>query len=140
MPGRRSRHAIRLLVSSALSLALLVSTLTPRPKDLPTVAFGQISLYRLEVALLTFYGSLLLVTPAFSGLAWGRLPTEISTRGAKFAEEADQSAESAEAAIERLERTSRGLADGLETAQLEIERLNEESKGDSRQPKVESDR
>jgi hypothetical protein len=126
MPGRRSRQFIRFLVAAALSLALLTSILAPTPEDLPTVAFGQAGLYRLEVALLTFYGSLLLVTPAFSGLAWGRLPVEISTRGARFAEEADQSAERNKATIEKLERDVRDLAHELSEAKLELRRINGE--------------
>jgi len=36
---------------------------------------------------------LLLITPTFSALLNGRLPIEISTRGAKFAEDAGQSTE-----------------------------------------------
>jgi hypothetical protein len=130
MPGRRSRQFIRFLVATALSLALLTAILAPTPEDLPPVALGQVGLYRLEVALLTFYGSLLLITPAFSGLAWGRLPVEISTRGARFAEEADQSAERNEATIKKLERDVGDLAHELSKTKLELRRIN--GKGDSR--------
>ena len=86
----------------------------------------QAGLYRLEVALLVFYGSLLLITPAFSGLIRGRLPIEISTRGARFAEEADQSAESNEAAIRKLEQIASSLTDDLTEAKAEIEELKEQ--------------
>lgn len=87
------------------------------------MAFGQTGLYRLEVALLVFYGFLLLVTPAFSGLGRGRLPTEISTRGAKFAEEADQSAGLNAVAIKRLERRTSDLGEELTEAKTEIDEL-----------------
>lgn len=80
-----SRTLVRILIGAALSLAL-AAALFPLPEDLPAVALGQTGLYRLEVALAAFYGLLLLVTPVYAGLAAGRLPIEISTRGAKFAE------------------------------------------------------
>jgi len=103
--------------------ALLGSSLTPAPEELPVVALGQIGLYRLESALVVFYGSLLLITPVFSALAWGRLPTEISTRGARFAEGASQSAKRNEADIQRLEEAISDLNEGLTTANAEIKRL-----------------
>jgi hypothetical protein len=76
------RVFIRIFVTVALCSALLAVALVPIPRDLPPPAFEQAGLYRLEVALMVFYGDLWLVTPAFLGLIRGRLPTEISTRGA----------------------------------------------------------
>jgi hypothetical protein len=93
------------------------------PADLPPIAFEQAGLYRLQTSLMSFYGTLLLVTPAFSALARGRLPIEISTRGARFADEADRSAELNRAAIERLERTTNRLAQHQVAADVEIEFL-----------------
>jgi hypothetical protein len=107
----------------------------PVPEDLPAVAFRQAGFYRLEVSLLVFYGSLLLITPAFSGLIRGRLPIEISTRGAKFAEEADQAEALNGAMIEELKRTTDALAEDLTTMELEIEKLVM-GRGDSTQPAV----
>ena len=72
---------------------------------------------------MVFYGDLLLVTPAFSGLARGRLPIEISTRGAKFAEDADRSAERNEKSIKELKLTVDLMRDRLTKARLEIDRL-----------------
>ena len=72
---------------------------------------------------MVFYGSLLLVTPAFSGLIRGRLPTEISMRGARFAEGTDQSAGRNEADIRRLEAAIGDLDEALTTANAEIEKL-----------------
>jgi hypothetical protein len=119
------RLFIRILVAIVLCVALLSFVLVPVPTDLPPPAFDQASLYRLEIALMFFYGILLLVTPAFSGLIRGRLPTEISTRGAKFVEEADQSAARDAAAIRELEETARDLEQRLTETDLEIRRLSE---------------
>jgi hypothetical protein len=117
------RHFIRLFVGAVLCTALIACVIAPVPEDLPALAFQQAGLYRLEIALLTFYGGLLLITPAFSGLARGRLPIEISARGAKFAEGAEQSAEQAEAKIEELKRKTSELEDGLAQAKVKIDHL-----------------
>lgn len=77
------------------------------------------------MALIAFYGDLLLITPVFLGLAQGRLPIEISTRGVKFSDKVDQSAGQAAAAIEDLERATNRLADRLYSANVEIEELKE---------------
>ncbi|HEY5943068.1 MAG TPA: hypothetical protein VIT89_09435 [Solirubrobacterales bacterium] len=120
-------------MSATLCAALMIAVLIPLPEDaggnttLPTTALGQAGLYRLEVALLAFYGVLLLATPSFLGLARGRLPTEISVRGAKFEEKADQSAQMTEARIKELKVRTNDLADELAVATIEIDRLK---KGD----------
>jgi hypothetical protein len=111
-------------------MALLSCVALQVPGELPAVAFRQVGLYRLEVALLVFYGSLLLITPAFSGLVRGRLPIEISTRGAKFADETGQTAQENEATIKELEQGFDDLADGLTRVETEIYRLKR--KGDNR--------
>ena len=130
MVGLRIRILIRLLVAFALGIALLAGAAAPAPEDLPALALQQDCLYRLEIALLVFYGSLLIITPAVSGLAWGRLPTEISTRGAKFAEEADRSADLGDRVIRKLELDLEDLADGLGQVEVEINQLK--GKGDNR--------
>jgi hypothetical protein len=114
---------VRALVGTALCLALTASAVFPLPDDLPSVALGQTGLYRLEVALSIFYGLLLLVTPAYSGLAAGRLPIEISTRGAKFAEEADESAAVSRVEIEELRGTVNDLTETLAAVELKMWRL-----------------
>jgi hypothetical protein len=126
MPERCTRTLVRVLIGTALCAAIVASAVVPVPEDLPAVALRQPSLYRLEVALLVFYGALLLITPAFSGLIRGRLPIEISTRGARFAVEADQSTESNEAAIRKLEQIASSLTDDLTEAKAEIEELKEQ--------------
>lgn len=121
MPGHG--NFVRALVGAALSAALAASAVLPVPENLPAVALGQTSLYRLEIALAAFYGCLLLATPAYSGLVLGRLPIEISTRGARFAEETDRAAEQDEARINDLERKSNLLLEGMERALHEIQQF-----------------
>jgi hypothetical protein len=130
---------IRILVATALCLALFAFVSAPVPVNLPAPAFEQTGLYRLEVSLLVFYGSLLLITPASSGLIRGRLPTEISTRGAKFADETDRSAERNDAEIKRLQGAIKDLAADLATTRLEFVRVKK-GDGDSAQPPVDSGR
>jgi len=134
------RLLIRTLVAAALCLALLAFALAPTPVNLPAPAFEQTGLYRLEVSLLVFYGALLLVTPALAGLIRGRLPTEISTRGAKFADETDRSAERNDAEIKRLQGTTNDLAADLAATRLELAHLKKSTSSDSAQPPVDSKR
>lgn len=129
MPSQRT--IVRILVGAALSLALIWCVALPLPEGLPAIALGQPGLYRLEVALAVFYGCLLIVTPAYSGLTAGRLPIEISTRGAKFAEEAQRSAKRDEIAAEDLERAANELREELVVAIFELDRLNAD-RGDRR--------
>lgn len=139
MARQTERALVRILIGAALCIAILTAVLAPAP-GLPPVAFGQLWLYRLEVALLAFYGCLLLITPAFAGLIRGRLPIEISTRGAKFAEEAGHSAALDEVTIRRLEKTIDDLAQALADAQIKIVRLNEIVARDNTQWEVNSKR
>lgn len=125
MAGRYTRNLIRVLTGAALCVALVACALVPVPEDLPAIACQQAGLYRLEIALLVFYSSLLLITPAFSGLVRGRLPTEISVRGARFVEEADQTENLNEAAIEKMEKTINRFASELGNAEREVKRLKE---------------
>ncbi|HEU5252217.1 MAG TPA: hypothetical protein VFU16_02690 [Solirubrobacterales bacterium] len=134
----RTHTLVQLLVGAALTLALAACVLLPLPDALPAVALGQPGLYRLEVALSLFYGCLLIITPAFSGLTTGRLPIEISTRGAKFAEETDQSAALIKVRTESLQRAANDLTEALFAAKLEIQRLRKCSGGDNAQRKVDS--
>jgi hypothetical protein len=110
----------------------------PVPEDLPAIAIRQPGLYRLEVALLIFYSWLLLVTPAVSGLVRGRLPIEISTRGAKFAEETSHSEALNEQRIEELERTAEAHGENLTRVHREIKQLKGKNEGDSTQAGIDS--
>jgi hypothetical protein len=122
----RTHALVRAIVGIALSLALTACLRLSIPEDLPTIALGQASLYRLEIALAVFYGCLLILTPAHSGLARGRLPIEISTRGAKFAEESDLAADRYETSIAELEKKTDRLGEDLERANWAVGRLKEE--------------
>lgn len=139
------RTFVRILVAAALGSAIIACAVVPIPRNakgdsaLPAVAFEQPGLYRLEIALLVFYGVLLLATPAFSGLIRGRLPTEISARGAKFADGLDQSVEDAQRSINKLEKKTTYLMEELELANQNIKQLARCS-GDSTQPAVDSGR
>ncbi|HEX5989419.1 MAG TPA: hypothetical protein VFY75_04310 [Solirubrobacterales bacterium] len=121
-----ARNVVRALVALSLIGALASFALAPVPKELPTVALGQSGLYRLEVALLGFYGCLALITPALSALIWGRLPIEISTRGARFAGEADRTAKRDEATIKELEQSTKRLREGSTTANFKIRQLEKQ--------------
>jgi hypothetical protein len=127
---------IRVLTGFALCMALVTCSVAPVPEDLPAIAVHQPGLYRLEVGLMVFYGWLLLVTPVFSGLIRGRLPIEISTRGARFAEEADQSTQWNEKKIKDLEATAEDLTEGLRTVQFEIQAMKEAGARDKTPPTV----
>ena len=140
MASHQTRNLVRALVGTALCAALIACAAAPVPDNLPAVAFRQPGLYRMEIALFIFYSGLLLITPAISGLINGRLPIEISTRGARFAEEADGAADAGDAAIEKLEATTNDLALALADTQTEIERLREMTTGDSTQRGVDSNR
>ena len=120
MPGRFARNTVRGLVTTALLAALLGSALAPVPAELPATALGQPALYRLEITLLVFYGCLLVITPAFLGLASGRLPVEISTKGARFADEASRTVERDKSTIEELEKTTERLEVGLAAAMSKL--------------------
>jgi hypothetical protein len=91
---------IRLATAILFLAAATVAAVTGTPSDLPAIALGQVAVYRVEVLLALVYGGLLLLTPLFHGLG-GRLPIEISHRGAKWQAQAPM--EKAEEKIERLE-------------------------------------
>jgi hypothetical protein len=140
MAERYTRKLIRISVGAVLCVALVATTAAPIPEDLPAVAFQQAGLYRLEIALVVFYSGLLIITPTFSGLIRGQLPIEISTRGARFAEEDERSAELTNAKVDALERATDALAERLITAHSEIEQLRKAAMGDSSQQGINSKR
>jgi hypothetical protein len=123
--GSPERTGIRLAVITLITLAILAAvTLDPPERtvrgqtqqDLPDVALGKEELYRLEVALLVFYGGLVLLTPFVYGAIRGRVPLEVSARGAKFADEADES-------IKETQKLAGGLKERLTKVEGDIARL-----------------
>ena len=137
MASQTERTLIRILIGVSLLVATVIAALAPA-SPLPAIAFGQAWIYRLEVSLLAFYACLLLITPSFSGLIRGRLPIEISTRGARFAEETSRYAVLDEEAIRELEGTISILSQAIAKAQIDIGQLQEIVSADNTQRKVDS--
>jgi hypothetical protein len=73
---------VRLATAAVFLVATAVAVATPAPVGLPAIAMGQVPVYRLEILLALVYGGMLLLTPFFQGVVHGRLPIEISHRGA----------------------------------------------------------
>lgn len=126
------RTGVGLLVLAALSLAIAARLPSRRENgksspDLPAVALGQESIYRLEIFLAAFYGGLLLLVPAYRGLVGGRLPIEISARGAKYAEETADSIEATQELVAELEQGLRAVEASAMRAHLNIDQLAEQN-------------
>jgi hypothetical protein len=68
-------------------VATAIASTTPVPAELPAIALGQVAVYRVKILLALVYGGLLLLTPFFEGVLNGRMPIEISHRGAKWQEQ-----------------------------------------------------
>jgi hypothetical protein len=136
-PSAPSKLGVRAVVAAILLMALLVAACVGVPTvceegkcapALPAVALGQEALYRLEIFLVVFYGSLLILVPAYRGLVGGRLPTEISARGAKFAEDAADSIEATQKLVDELERGLRSVEASTLRAHLNINQIAEKSR------------
>jgi hypothetical protein len=132
--ARWSKHAVRVLVLTIVLTAITVAAAVAVPSrqergrsvnDLPAVALGQVAVYRLEVFLVVFYGGLLILVPVYRGLAGGRLPSEISARGAKFAEETADSIEATQKLVAELDRGLRAAEASLVRAHLKIDRISQ---------------
>ncbi len=86
------RLAVRLVVPVLLLAstagALMVSVHTKK-SAIPSLAFGSHVVLAIQVALLFFYGSLLLLVPLARAVFDGDLPVELSLRGARWKEEVD---------------------------------------------------
>jgi len=126
------RWSIRLLVGALTFAALLVAVKVSLPTkvvdgkevvSLPTVAIGQEILYRIEVGVLLFYGGLVVLTPVFRGMILGRLPIEISARGAKFAEEVDESIGATQALVAAHQQQIAALETQALRSRLNIDQL-----------------
>jgi hypothetical protein len=134
--SKATRNAIRAMIAivflAALFGAFAVSTPTKgagsseRP-DLPSVALGQESVYRVEIFLLVFYGGLLIGTPAFRGIIGGRLPTKISARGAEYAEETAEAIEETQNLVEELRKELQSERASAVRTRLNIDQIAKES-------------
>lgn len=114
-----------LVVAIVLAIAVAVPTASGSggKSALPSVALGQVAIYRLEVFLVAFYGGLLILTPAYRGLVLGRLPIEISAKGAKFAEDAADSIEETQKLVGESQAAIRDLESSLARSRLNIDQL-----------------
>jgi hypothetical protein len=134
---RAGRWLVRLLVLVLFVAAVSFAIAFEIPVDdegnakLPAIALEKEVVYRLEVLLALIYGGLLLLTPLFYGLWRGRLPIEISHRGAKWAEAADQTLEKAQAAIKTLQEDATELRSKL--VKLELASLTRDAEEDGRE-------
>jgi hypothetical protein len=90
MSGRRAEHlAVRLgipalLVASCAGAAAVSWHATK--SQIPPVALGSHVVLAVQIALLFFYGALLLLVPLVRALVDGDLPVELSLRGARWKE------------------------------------------------------
>jgi hypothetical protein len=123
---RWERLAVRLATAVLFVAAVVVALGISMPDgDFPAVALGQEAVYRVEILLALVYGGLLLLTPFFYGAMRGRLPIEISHRGAKWAVEAEEALDKAEKTIATLEAQQGKLL--AERVKLELQRSSGKS-------------
>jgi uncharacterized membrane protein len=119
------RVAVRLVVPVLLLAstagALMVSVHTEK-SAIPSLAFGSHVVLAIQVALLFFYGSLLLLVPLARAVFDGDLPVELSLRGARWREEVRDLGD--EIADRQREAEEEALNDDLEIQQ-DIEVLKE---------------
>lgn len=134
--GSIGRSIVRVVALVLLALAALAASLVALPTktvagkpsaSLPSVALGQPSLYRIEVGLAVFYGGLIVLTPVFYAVIRGRLPVEVSARGAKFAEDVaetvEKSIEDTQAITDRLQEDVRNVNAEAIRARVNIDEL-----------------
>lgn len=93
---------LRFATATLFLAAAVVAATAALPQELPAVALGQASLYRLEILLALVYSGLLLLMPFFQGVLYGRLPVELSHRGARWPEAAEESLREAEEEVAQL--------------------------------------
>jgi len=75
---------VRIAVAALALATLAFAARAQIPQPLPSIALGQELLYRGELFLVLFYGGLLIATPVLRGIVSGRLPIEITARGARY--------------------------------------------------------
>jgi|tagenome__1003787_1003787.scaffolds.fasta_scaffold20942560_2 hypothetical protein len=132
------RAVIRVFIGALAVASLFFAWQLDVPKTLPSVALGQEFVYRAQIFLLAFYAGLLVVTPLFQGIWRGRLPTEISARGAKYdPEEVAASLKSTQERIDKLDKTLGTDVGALISTKAELQKLSDEVaklKGDAGLP------
>jgi hypothetical protein len=126
-PKKRTREVERAAVRLVVPTLLLASTvgafavsLHTAKSEIPSVAFGSHVVLAIQVALLFFYGALLLLVPVTRALFDGDLPVELSLRGARWKEDIVDLGD--EIADRQAKAEQRALAADLEIKQ-EVEEL-----------------
>jgi hypothetical protein len=126
---------VRILVSVLAVIALIAALKVSLPTKhvgsshvvkLPAVAIGQELLYRLEVGVLLFYGGLIVLTPVFRGAVLGKLPIEISARGAKFAEDVDETIGTTQQLMAKQQERLEAMEKSMLRARLNIDQIAEQ--------------
>lgn len=122
-----ARWLIRVLICGLAGATLWYALTLEPPSPLPSVALGRKFVYRTEVFVLLLYAGLLILTPLFQGVIKGRLPTEISARGAKFdPEDVAAALRDAQTRIEEVESTVKTSGAEILRLRSELQRLKEE--------------
>jgi uncharacterized membrane protein len=115
------RVGIPVLLSASAVGALAVSLHTTR-SAIPSFAFGSHAVLAVQVAVLFFYGALLLLVPLARALFDGDLPVELSLRGARWSESIESLGD------DIADRQEKAEAEAL-SADLEIQQEIEELRG-----------
>jgi hypothetical protein len=87
--GRAERVAVRLGIPALLvasSAGAVAVSWHATKSEIPGFAFGSHVVLAVQIALLFFYGALLLLVPLVRALVDGDLPIELSLRGARWKE------------------------------------------------------
>jgi hypothetical protein len=122
------RWLIRFVIAALGVAALLLAVTANAPDQLPSIALGQVPMYRLELLLGAFFGGLLVATPLLQGVINGRLPTEITARGAKYdPEEVSEGLGALEDRINALEDALTKTGGEAIALRAEVEELKERS-------------
>jgi hypothetical protein len=132
------RAAVRWGVPALLAVSCVGAaavSLHARGSDIPGFAFGSHVVLAVQIALIFFYGGLLLLVPLVRALSDGHLPIELSLRGARWTEEALGFGEVLLARQADAEaRADQNGADLIEEVRLLRERLAFVEKVGSRKP------
>lgn len=124
--GVLPRWLIRAVIAALALSSMLFAGLVGAPSRLPSVAMGQELLYRLELLLASFFSGLLVATPLLQGVINGRLPTEITARGAKYdPEEISQGLAALENRIAKIDAAVTSAGGEALALRADVDRLKE---------------
>lgn len=137
LPGQRG--FVRLFVPFLFIAAwVLAYEIAHNTETAPGIAFENHLVYAGLLALLIFYGSLLLVLPLARAVFAGELPVELTTKGPRYAEsqlalsrKATEGLEDHVAVVEKklklgIEATAAGAAEGIQDLEADLDELRKE--------------